>query len=58
MSCHPDRTNKGAGSLALAEYQSGGRVQADVTDRDPFCLDAVQAPVRPEAPIATESLVL
>jgi len=44
--------------LALAEYQSGCRVQADMTDRDPFCLDAVQAAVGPEAPVAPEALVL
>ena len=39
---------------AFTEYQPGGRVEVYVAKRNPFRLDAIQSPVSPEAPVATE----
>ena len=43
-------------SLA-AEYQSGCRVDTNVTNRDPFYLDVVQAPIRPYAAVLFERAI-
>jgi hypothetical protein len=39
----------------FTEYQPGGRVEIDVTNRDPFRLDTVQSPVCPETPVTPET---
>ena len=41
----------------LAEDQPGGRVQANVVNRNPFSLDAIEATVCPEAAVATEPAI-
>ena len=46
----------GPGS-GLTEYQPGGRVEIDVTNRDPFRLDTVQSPVCPETPVTPETVI-
>ena len=41
----------------FTEYQPGGRVEIDMTNRDPFRLDAVQTPVCPETPVTPETVI-